>query len=178
MTAPNPQRLRTYAETQVSREPVVEPAHEVELSDHSPMNEPAAVEDVPAFDLPEPEDSIAIADFSYSKTFPFTMDGETYVCRGTLPIGKIEGMASLFKSGLNNLSDDEVTPDVISSFIDKISQIFKVVMVPSSADRFIERLHSDTEPLDLQHQVIPLMRWIISKYGQRPTRPSSSSIAG
>lgn len=51
------------------------------------------------------------------------------------------------------------------------------VLLPSSRDRFAERLRSATEPITVR-QALDVYRFLIQQYSNRPTQPPASSSTG
>ncbi|MGH9857912.1 MAG: hypothetical protein ACRD4B_08720 [Acidobacteriota bacterium] len=63
--------------------------------------------------------------------------------------------------------------DQIGIQLSAVGDLFKLMLTDDCADRFVERLSSRDEPLDLKQQVIPIMFWLMEEYGLRPTEPST-----
>jgi hypothetical protein len=57
------------------------------------------------------------------------------------------------------------------------SALFELVLTESSAARFLERMSSRAEPIELD-QINDIMPWLMERYGLRPTEPSSDSSTG
>lgn len=139
--------------------------------------DPVAQDSVPD-DLVTSIGDVKIADFSYSPPpVTFTMDGDRYDCYPVITARIAQEITGLLRDGL--FADvDANDPDTIVRSMSNIGAVFKIVMKPASATRFIERLNSRDEPLDLTHQVIPVLEWLLGRYGVRPTQPSTLSSDG
>lgn len=61
--------------------------------------------------------------------------------------------------------------------LDKVLQIFNLILVPESAVRFQARISSVDNPVDLT-QVMDIMTWLMERYGKRPTQQSPESSNG
>lgn len=68
--------------------------------------------------------------------------------------------------------------DQLEQMMKIIDEVMGLVLVPESAAVFHERLYSRTDPLDLQHEVMPAVEWLIEEYTGRPTQPSPPSSTG
>lgn len=124
-------------------------------------------------------DQVRIADFSYRPSpIRFTIDGETYDCKPTLPLSMFESVADLMDDGRGGFDENNVTRDNIREILGKFSKIFELVMTKESAARFNARMMDPDYPLDIKHQVMPIMSWILEQYGVRPTEHSSESSDG
>lgn len=60
---------------------------------------------------------------------------------------------------------------------DVVEKMFRLVLQPTSADLFIERLRSPENPIGV-NQMNQVMTWLMSQYGLRPTVPSEESADG
>lgn len=126
---------------------------------------------------------IRTADFSNTPTpIFFTIDGERYDCKPRLGPAQIQQMAGVARSGLSDIGDNP-TVEQLNTVLDKLGNLFRAVMYPESAEKFIKKLRANYEtpsdvPLDLYGQVIPIIHWLLEQYGMRPTQPSSASSTG
>lgn len=58
-----------------------------------------------------------------------------------------------------------------------VHDLFNMVLLPESAERFIKRLSDPVHPID-HSQITEVMRWLFEEYGLRPTPPDSASSTG
>lgn len=58
-----------------------------------------------------------------------------------------------------------------------IHSLFRMVLFPESADRFIERLSDQRNPIG-QKKIADITRWLFEEYGLRPTGSDSASSTG
>jgi hypothetical protein len=59
-----------------------------------------------------------------------------------------------------------------------IADIYALVLVPESTERFRDRLFSQDKPLDLLREVLPAIPALVREYTGRPTQPSPASSDG
>jgi len=120
----------------------------------------------------QPPDEVDLQDFSVDRRpIRFTADGETYDCWPVLPLDVIQKVARMARG--DGLKFDAENVD---EAVEKIVQVFELLMPPESAERFTARLRpGHALPLDIRRQVLPIMRWILERYGLRPTGPSGQS---
>lgn len=58
-----------------------------------------------------------------------------------------------------------------------IHSLFRMVLFPESAERFIERLSDQRHPIG-QKKIADITRWLFEEYGLRPTESDSVSSTG
>lgn len=58
-----------------------------------------------------------------------------------------------------------------------VHALFRMVLFPESAERFIERLSDPTRPIG-HRKIAEITRWLFEEYGLRPTEPDSASSTG
>lgn len=58
-----------------------------------------------------------------------------------------------------------------------IHSLFRMVLFPESAERFIERLSDQQRPIG-QQKIANITRWLFEEYGLRPTESDSVSSTG
>jgi len=70
--------------------------------------------------------------------------------------------------------------DSVGRMIGAVAGVMRILLPGASGERFAERLAGESEfPIDLQQQALPVMYWLLERYGLgRPTLPSSDSPAG
>jgi hypothetical protein len=61
--------------------------------------------------------------------------------------------------------------------IEIIHKLFRMVLFPESAERFIERLSDQRRPIG-QQKIAKITRWLFEEYGLRPTESDSASSTG
>ncbi len=66
----------------------------------------------------------------------------------------------------------------VEQVLEAIAEVFGLILVPESGQRFRERLFSRDNPFDLMNEVIPTMTGLIEEYTDRPTQPSPPSSNG
>ena len=89
--------------------------------------------------------------------------------KALVKLGKLH--AAMVESGAGETRD-------IEAMLTRVGEMFRLFLPGPSGERFDERLQSETEPIDLQRQAIPIMYWLMEQYGMRPTQPSSPSPNG
>lgn len=58
-----------------------------------------------------------------------------------------------------------------------LHELFRLVLLPESADRFIARLSDPHHPIG-QQKIVRITRWLFEEYGLRPTESDSASSTG
>lgn len=58
-----------------------------------------------------------------------------------------------------------------------IHALFRMVLLPESADRFIERMSDQRNPIG-HDQITRITQWLFEEYGLRPTEADSASSTG
>lgn len=58
-----------------------------------------------------------------------------------------------------------------------LHELFRLVLLPESADRFISRLSDQRNPIG-QSKIVRITKWLFEEYGLRPTEPDSASSTG
>lgn len=76
-----------------------------------------------------------------------------------------------------DLAGEDLTQD-IDRTLDRVGEMFAIFLPGESGVRFQARLLSETEPIDLTRQALPILYWLLEEYGMRPTGPSSPSLNG
>jgi hypothetical protein len=66
----------------------------------------------------------------------------------------------------------------IEATLQRVGDMFTILLPGPSGQRFKQRLLSEEEPIDLQQQALPALYWLLERYGMRPTQPSSPSPDG
>jgi hypothetical protein len=74
--------------------------------------------------------------------------------------------------------------DQIGQQLELMASVFKLLLPGAGGARFADRLLADPDapdappPIDLQHQALPALYYLLECYGLRPTEPSSDSPVG
>jgi hypothetical protein len=122
---------------------------------------------------------LSFRDFSLTpedaKPKSFNVDGDVFFLPGVIApvvLGElIESAKGLGGFHVGNKAE-------IEAALERIAAMTDLLLSPETAPRFRERLFSRTEPLDLNKQVVPIVRWIVEVYSVRPTEASSDSMNG
>lgn len=75
---------------------------------------------------------------------------------------------------LERLEQENVQPDQQR---DLVHSLFRMVLFPESADRFIARLSDPTRPIG-HRKIAEITQWLFEEYGLRPTGSDSASSTG
>lgn len=123
------------------------------------------------FSVPTSQDEIEIRDFTLTrKRIKFRIDDDVFEAYGILGLPLMQQLIKSAKM-LGNLVKEEK--------FDSITSIFDDVLYPESAERFKQRVHTvGDEAIDVKEQLIPILHYLLEKYGVRPTQPSSDSSTG
>ena len=115
----------------------------------------------------------AIKDFTLANMEPkqFQIDNDVFKAPAIMSPVTLAKLAKLH----TELSVDATN---VEQTLRQLGAMFKLFLPGPSGERFAERLQSETEPLDIQRQVMPALYWLLEQYGMRPTRPSSPSPNG
>jgi hypothetical protein len=111
-----------------------------------------------------------IKDFSAPpKKIQFRITPDVFDCVTDLPVLSLIDFAVLVDQvDTNSLSDH--AKDL---FID----MFNLVLLDTSAERFVERMRDKNNPISMT-QVQEILPWVMEQYGMRPTQPSDNSSDG
>lgn len=151
----------------------------VETADgpQSDVNEGAAVATVPEVpELTSMEPTIVmigdeeVFDFSGDqKPIKFKIDGDVFEAVRDLP--------ALTAMEFGQYANTLETSDNLDDQAKAVDRMFRLVLKPKSAEKFIERLTDSEEPIGAK-QMNGVMMWLMGKYGFRPTAPSEVSSDG
>jgi hypothetical protein len=113
-----------------------------------------------------------VMDFSSPrKSLPFRVDGDMFEAAPD-----VAAELAIEFMDLSAKLDDEETASVQDQ-IAVLHAMFKMVLFPDSADRFIARLRDTTKPIGYA-KVNRIVKWLFEAYGLRPTEPAESSSTG
>lgn len=123
------------------------------------------------FPVPELDDSIEIKDFTLkTKYHKFRVDDDVFVAHGALGLPAMQDLVKLSKTLGEAMRDGSY---------DNITELFKQLLAPASAERFSQRVQARGEDaIDVRQQLVPIIYWLLEKYGLRPTQQSSVSSTG
>lgn len=117
-----------------------------------------------------------VEDFSITyKPIKFRVNGpDVFEAVPVLPVPTLRELGAMHGS-MEQLSTVEK--------FDKVLDMFDLLLLPESAKRFRARLESRDDPdgggaIDLNRQVIPVLNWLVEKFGMRPTGAAGSSSDG
>ena len=79
-----------------------------------------------------------------------------------------------FSSRYSSLSDKNVSLEEATAMI---HELIRMVLLPESANRFLDRMHSQTNPIGVD-KFYEVLNWIFEFYTERPTQPGSDSSTG
>jgi hypothetical protein len=117
--------------------------------------------------------SVDIQDFSLKRApIKFQIEGEKFDGVSALSPGVLHALAKAAENIAGN--EDEEGLDVLKGLPEKLDALISIcnsILKPESAERFAKLAPS----LDLEQQIIPLLMWLLEKYGLRPTEVSSDS---
>lgn len=68
--------------------------------------------------------------------------------------------------------EDEALP--VEEKIRILQNMFRLILLPESAGRFIRRMEDDTHPIGMR-QFLDVIKWLMEQYGLRPTESDSPS---
>lgn len=120
---------------------------------------------------PPPADEIQIKDFTIrEKRIPFSIDGDRFEAYALLGLPMLQELVVVARSVGEMVKDQKY---------DAMLDIFDKVLYPESAKRFRERAEAlGDEAIDVKRQLMPILYFLLEKYGLRPTQPSSDSSTG
>lgn len=137
--------------------------------DQTTMTEPT--EQVPDFDEPTVVhvNGEEVFDFTLvRKEIKFKLGADYFYAVPDMP-----GLTGIeFGAKMEQISNG--TPDEQPKIIE---EIFRMILKPDSADRFVERLRSNENPIGVR-PMNNVMNWLMTQYGMRPTEPSEESSDG
>lgn len=112
----------------------------------------------------------AIPDFTRKRDEPlrFTIDGDTFECAPVLPAAGTRLLLALAETVEGSAGSAQIA--MIGDFLD-------TVMLPESAERFAARMKDPARPID-DDQIGDVLKWLVERYGQRPTVPPTPSDGG
>jgi hypothetical protein len=115
----------------------------------------------------------AIMDFSSGRrSIPFRVDEDVFEAA--------PGIAAELALDYGDKVDRLTSGDADTSADDQreiIHALFRMVLFPESAERFIARLSDQRNPIG-HHQIIRITQWLFEEYGLRPTESDTASSTG
>jgi len=104
------------------------------------------------------------------KSLPFRVDGDVFEAAPDVAAE----LAIEFMDLSNKLDENEAT---VEDQVAVLHAMFKMVLFPDSAERFISRLRDPMNPIGYE-KVNRIVKWLFESYGLRPTEPDASSSSG
>lgn len=104
-----------------------------------------------------------------NKQIQFVIDDDTFYAPARVPAQTLIDFTKMF-DGLTGNTDTQKTIDAFMATI-------KLVLLPDSAELFLQRMRDMENPIDME-QVNEVIPWLMEKYGLRPTQPSENSSDG
>lgn len=123
------------------------------------------------FPIPVMDDDVDIRDFTIrEKRVRFRIDGDVFEAQALLGIPLMQELVKSTKA-IGKMVEEERYEGIFA--------IFDQLLYPDSAQRFRERATSvGDEAIDVRRQLIPVLYYLLEKYGLRPTQQSSDSSTG
>jgi hypothetical protein len=111
-----------------------------------------------------------IMDFSSGRgPIKFRVDDDVFEASPDLAAELALDFADLIEQ-LDDGTDNQKQKEVIHA-------LFRLVLFPESAERFISRLSDQRHPIG-QRRIGDITKWLFEQYGMRPTGPDSASPTG
>jgi hypothetical protein len=123
----------------------------------------------------------------------FRIDDDVFEAPPLLAPFVIRKLAALHSQLGDNVGELMTTDDGVERLLTIMGDMFRYLLPGPSGKRFVERLNTDGDPgdsdadppvpaspasIDLLGQVLPVLYWLLERYGLRPTVPSSDSSDG
>lgn len=123
---------------------------------------------------------------------PFKIDDDVFhaypeigggLLMDTISFEGLDQLQQLTEGDLDNLTQTQMADmmRITQGQTTKMMHFMDVVLLPESAERFAARMRAagggDVKPITLT-QCFQVARWLMGKYGNRPTEPSSPSSNG
>ena len=109
-----------------------------------------------------------VRDFSARVDVRFTIDGDTFVGVPQLPAMQLIEFASM---------NDQLDEAPMNEQIKILPTMIQMMLTEESAELFIERMSSRTNPIAL-HQIMQIFNYLMEEYGMRPPEQSEDSSSG
>jgi hypothetical protein len=123
-----------------------------------------------------------VRDFTLpSKPIRFKIDDDEFAAPAIISIIVLRKIAKLYAEAgpkLSALSSGDASDEQIGEALYAIADMFKTLIPGPSGVRFAQRLLSEDEPIDLNRQAMPVLQYLLERYGMRPTQPASPSPSG
>lgn len=112
-----------------------------------------------------------VMDFSSPhRSLKFRVDGDVFEAAPDIAAE----LAMRFSDQAAKIDDENTNAD---EQIEVIHALFRMVLFPESADRFIARLSDPTRPIG-NGKAQRIIAWLWEEYGLRPTESDSTSLSG
>ncbi len=114
-----------------------------------------------------------IRDFTIKRDpIQFRIDDDVFRAPAIVSPITLKRIATLHAS-IGNVT--EADTDAVVGLLDKVGEMFRTLLPGASGVRFADRLASEEEPIGLLDQALPVLYYLLERYGLRPTQPSLSS---
>lgn len=123
------------------------------------------------FTPPPDDDDVEIKDFTLKqKRIKFKIDNDIFEATRVVGLPLMQDLVKVTR-GMGKMSD--------SGDFSAIPAIFNELLLPASAQRFSERLQAKgDDAIDVRQQLLPVLQYLLEKFGLRPTQLSSESSPG
>lgn len=117
------------------------------------------------------DDVVDIVDFSLPVSrIAFKIDDDIFEAHAALGLATMQDIVKVTRTLGDVGRDGDYTP---------LLNIFNRLLTAETAPRFAERvMSSGSDALDVRKQLIPILHFLLERYGLRPTQPSSDSSTG
>lgn len=128
------------------------------------------------------QSDLEVRDFTLPSTpIRFKIDEDEFAAPAIISIITLRKLAKLYAEAgpkLAALSGGDASDEQIGDALTALADMFRTLIPGPSGDRFAERLLSEDEPIDLNRQAMPVLQYLLERYGMRPTQPPSLSPNG
>lgn len=126
----------------------------------------------PQFDFTPPdEEEVEIRDFTIKKKrIKFKIDDDVFEATNILGVSTMQDLVNTASELQEMLKNKDFTG---------LEKLFSELLLPDSAKRFNERMRAKgDEAIDVRRQLLPIIHYLLERFGLRPTQPSLASPAG
>lgn len=138
-------------------------------------------DDLEMMTSPLDDDEVDVVDFSISrKSKVFRLEDDVFHAYPMIPIPAMQIMMRAAREMGAAFNEEAATDDAIASLTSKIGDMFNALLPAAEAKIMRDRLASSDGrvAVDLRQQVMPIINWLMGKYGLRPTEPPAESSTG